>query len=54
MLLEELLILKHVSHSGGDGGLLPGVEGLRGVLDCSVELIPGGLGDPTDEGLGSL
>ncbi len=38
MLLDELLILKHVSDSGRDGHFLPGLEGLLGVLDGNVEL----------------
>jgi hypothetical protein len=38
MLLDELLILKHVSDSGRDWHFLPGLEGLLGVLDGNVEL----------------
>jgi hypothetical protein len=38
MLLDELLILKHVSDSGRDGHFLPCLEGLLGVLDGNVEL----------------
>ncbi len=54
VLLDELLILEHVSDSGRDGGLLPGLEGLGCVLDSDIELGSGCLGNSSDEGLGSL
>ncbi len=54
VLLEELLILEHVPHSGGDGHLLPCLECLGSVLYGGVELGLGGLGDLADELLGSL
>jgi hypothetical protein len=47
-LLEKFLILEHVSHSGGNGHFLPGLEGIFGVLDCCIELILGGLGNLSD------
>ncbi len=41
MCLEQVLILKHVAYSGGDGDLLPCLEGLLGILDCSIEFVVG-------------
>lgn len=38
VLLEELLILEHVSNSGRDGDFLPSLEGLLGVLHGGIEL----------------
>ena len=52
MLLEELLVLEHVSDSGGDGNLLPGLEGVLSVGNSLVELSLGGLGDLADDVLG--
>jgi hypothetical protein len=41
MCFEQVLILKHVAYSGRDGNLLPCLEGLLGVLDCSIEFVIG-------------
>jgi hypothetical protein len=54
MCLEQVLILKHVAYSGRDGNLLPCLEGLLGILDCSIEFVVGGLGNLADELLGCL
>ena len=52
--LDQLLILKHMSHSGGDGDLFPSLEGVLGILDGGVEFVSGGLRNSTDKLLGSL
>ena len=54
MNLEEVLILKHVSDSGGDGHLLPCLESLLSILDCRVEFLMSGLRDLANEFLGGL
>ncbi len=54
MLLDELLILEHVSDSGRDWDLSPGLESLGCVLNCGIELGLGGLRDLSDQFLGGL
>ena len=39
------MVLEHVSDSGGDGNLLPGLEGVLSVGNSLVEISLGGLGD---------
>ena len=39
MSLEQVLILEHVTHSGGDGDLLPCLESFLGVLNGRVEFV---------------
>ena len=54
MCLEQVLILKHVAYSGRDGHLLPCLEGLLGILDCSIEFVVGRLRNLADEFLSCL
>ena len=39
MSLEQVLILEHVTHSGGDRDLLPCLESFLGVLNGRVEFV---------------
>jgi hypothetical protein len=45
VILDELLVLEHVSDLDGDGNILPGLESLLRVGDSFVELSISGLGN---------
>ena len=54
VLLEELLVLEHVSHSGGDGHVSPHLLSFASVSNDLVEFILGGLRDLADHLVGGL
>lgn len=54
ILLKKFLILKHVSDSGWDWNLLPGLESLSWVLNGFIEFSISCLGDMSDEFLSGL
>jgi hypothetical protein len=52
VLFQKFLVLKHVSDSGGDGNLLPGLESVISTSNGLVELSLSGLRDLAEDILG--